>query len=160
MRCCLCVKLQPCEILPGLQEAYYPETDCRAYAEKTCPYYAIEKKTACFTGRSGGVSCMGKGLIPNPAKMGFYCVTYNQNCTYEKTGRGGYLIAAASRLFLSILHSSTKILIIHSVNNTVHTLKQSVDFIFGYWCKMCLIKRIWVYKLCHFTQSLYCSIFG
>ena len=100
MRCCLCVKLQPCEILPGLQEAYYPETDCRAYAEKTCPYYAIEKKTACFTGRSGGVSCMGKGLIPNPVKMGFYCVTYNQNCTYKKTGRGGYSLAAVSRLFL------------------------------------------------------------
>ena len=103
MRCCLCVKLQPCEILPGLQEAYYPETDCRAYAEKTCPYYAIEKKTACFTGRSGGVSCMGKGLIPNPVKMGFYCVTYNQNCTYKKTGRGGYSLAAAPRLFFVFL---------------------------------------------------------
>lgn len=100
MRCCLCVKLQPCEILPGLQEAYYPETGCRAYAEKTRPYYAIEGKTARFTRRSGRVSCMGKGLIPNPVKMGFYCVTYNQNCTYEKTGRGGYSLAAASRLFI------------------------------------------------------------
>lgn len=99
MRCCLCVKLQPCEILPGLPEAYYPETGCRAYAKKTRPYYAIEGKTAHFTGRSGRVSCMGKGLIPNPVKMGFYCVTYNQNCTYEKTGRGGYSLAAASRLF-------------------------------------------------------------
>lgn len=100
MRCCLCVKLQPREILPGLPEAYHPETGCRAYEEKTCPYYAIEGKTAHFTGRSGRVSCMGKGLIPNLVKMGFYCVTYNQNCTYEKTGRGGYSLAAVSRLFL------------------------------------------------------------
>lgn len=100
MRGCFCVKLQPCEILPGLPEAYHPETGCRAYAEKTRPYYAIEGKTARFTRRSGRVSCMGKGLIPNPVKMGFYCVTYNQNCTYEKTGRGGYSLAAASRLFI------------------------------------------------------------
>ena len=103
MRCCLCVKLQPCEILPGLPEAYHPETGCRAYAEKTRPYYAIEGKTAHFIRRSGRVSCMGKGLIPNPVKMGFYCVTYNQNCTYEKTGRGGYSLAAASRLFFVFL---------------------------------------------------------
>ena len=111
MRCCLCVKLQPCEILPGLQEAYYPETDCRAYAEKTCPYYAIEEKTACFTGRSGRVSCMGKGLIPNPVKMGFYCVTYNQNCTYKKTGRGGYFISCrvpSFFLFLPFLINNRK----------------------------------------------------
>ena len=75
MRCCLCVKLQPREILPGLPEAYHPETGCRAYAEKTRPYYAIEGKTAPFTGRSGRVSCMGKGLIPNPVKSEVYCVT-------------------------------------------------------------------------------------
>ena len=99
MRCCLCIKLQPCEILPGLPEAYHPKTDCRAYAEKTRPYYAIEGEIACFTRHYGRVSCTGKGLIPNRVKMGFYCVTYNQNCTYEKTGRGGYLLAAASRLF-------------------------------------------------------------
>ena len=83
MRCCLCVKLQPCEILPGLQEAYYPETGCRAYAEKTRPYYAIEGKTARFTRRSGRVSCMGKGLIPNPVKMGFYCVTDTKIHIYD-----------------------------------------------------------------------------
>ena len=100
MRCCLCVKLQSCKILPGLPKAYHPETGCRAYAEKTRPYYAIEGKTARFTRRSGRISCMGKGLIPNPVKIGFYCVTYNQNCTYEKTGRGGYLLASASRLFI------------------------------------------------------------
>lgn len=90
MRCCLCVKLQPRKILPGLSKAYHPETGCRAYEEKTRPYYAIEGKTAHFTGCSGRVSCIGKELIPNPVKMGFYCVTYNQNCIYEKTGRGGY----------------------------------------------------------------------
>lgn len=45
------------------------------------------------------ISYMNKELIPNHAKMGFYCVAYNQNCTYEKTGRGGYSLAAASRLF-------------------------------------------------------------
>ena len=48
------------------------------------------------------------GFIP-PAKSAFYCVTHNQNCTYEKTGCGGYLIAAASRLFYnsfsSVCHS-------------------------------------------------------
>lgn len=66
---------------------------------KDVPLLRNREKTACFTGRSGGVSCMGKGLIPNPVKMGFYCVTYNQNCTYKKTGRGGYSLAAAPRLF-------------------------------------------------------------
>lgn len=99
MRRVLCFKVNQRQILPGLPEAYHPETGCRAYAEKTRPYYSIEVKTAHFIRRSGRVSCMGKGLIPNPAKMGFYCVTYNQNCTYEKTGRGGYSLAAASRLF-------------------------------------------------------------
>ena len=76
MWCCLCVKLQPCEILPGLPEAYHPETGCRAYAEKTRPYYAIEGKTAHFTRRSGHLSCIGKGLTPTPVKMRFYCVTH------------------------------------------------------------------------------------
>lgn len=121
MQCCLCVKLQPCEILPGLPEAYHPETGCRAYAKKTRPYYAIEGKTAHFTGRSGRVSCMGKGLIPNPVKMGFYCVTYNQNCTYEKTGRGGYSLAAASRLFSYLFRSSLTAEKIDFINREINS---------------------------------------
>ena len=54
-----------------------------------------------FWRRQGFIPAPTKlGLIPNSVKMGFYCVTYNQNCTYEKTGRGGYSLAAASRLFI------------------------------------------------------------
>lgn len=35
------------------EKAYHPETGCRAYAEKTRPYYAIEGKTAPLQGASG-----------------------------------------------------------------------------------------------------------
>ena len=52
---------------------------------------------------------IGNCFIPTPAKSAFYCVTHNQNCTYEKTGRGGYSIAAVSRLFYFFL---TKIVLI------------------------------------------------
>ena len=91
MRCCLCVKLQSCEILPRLPKACHPETGCRAYEEKTRPYYAIDGKTACFTGRSGRVSCIGKGLIPNHAKTGFYCVIYNHNCIIKRMNAENFL---------------------------------------------------------------------
>ncbi len=62
------------------------------YAEKTRPYYAIEGKTARFTGRSGRVSCIGKGLIPNHAKTGFYCVIYNHNCIIKRMNAENFFI--------------------------------------------------------------------
>ena len=96
MRSYLCFKLQPREILPGLP---HPKTGCRAYAKNMPPYYAIKGKASRFVGRSVRVSCTGNGLILTPCKMGFYCVTYNKNCIYEKAGRGSCSFAAASRLF-------------------------------------------------------------
>lgn len=34
----------------------------------------------------------------------FYCVTYNQNRIYGQDGRGGYSIAAVSRLFCYLIY--------------------------------------------------------
>ena len=95
----LCVKLKQRKILPRLPEAYHPEASRRAHEEKTRPCYAVGAKKGLICKAFRARFSWGKGFIPTPAKSAFYCVTHNQNCTYEKTGRGGYLIAAVSRLF-------------------------------------------------------------
>ncbi len=100
VRCCLCVKLKQRQILPGLPEAYHPETSRRAHEKKTCPCYAVRAKKGLIYKAFRARFSRGKGFIPTPAKSAFYCVTHIQNCTHEKTGRGGYSLAAASRLFL------------------------------------------------------------
>ena len=84
--------------------------DCRKRITRKQAAERMRKRRALITrqrakqshlqGVPGAFPAWVRGLIPNPAKMGFYCVTYNQNCTYEKTGRGGYLLASASRLFI------------------------------------------------------------
>ena len=96
----LCVCFQQRQILPGLPEAYHPETSRRAHEEKTRPCYAVGAKTALIYAAFRARFSWGKGFIPTPAKSAFYCVTHIQNCTHEKTGRGGYSIAAVSRLFI------------------------------------------------------------
>ena len=35
---------------------------------------------------------MGKGLIPNPVKMGFYCVIYNHNCIIKRMNAENFFI--------------------------------------------------------------------
>ena len=109
VRCFFCFKLKQRQILPGLPEAYHPETSRRAHEKKTRPCYAVGAKIALIYASFRAHFSWGKGFIPTPAKSAFYCVTHNQNCTYEKTGRGGYSLAAASRLFILIMVNSPSI---------------------------------------------------
>ncbi len=82
------------------------------------------RKRALFSRASGRISCRGKGLIPTPAKSAFYCVTHNQNCTHEKTGRGGYSIAAVSRLFSFVCPIKRSLLLRNSLINLIKYFAQ------------------------------------
>ena len=108
------------------------QTESVAYA--VCQHYGLDTSDYSFgyvAGWSSGreldelksslETIRSKGLIPNPVKMGFYCVTYNQNCTYEKTGRGGYSLAAASRLFSYLFRSSLTAEKIDFINREINS---------------------------------------
>ena len=126
MRCCLCVKLQPCEILPGLPEAYHPETGCRAYAKKTRPYYAIEGKTAHFTRRSGRVSCMGKGL--KPCKNGVLLRNIKSKLHLRKDGARWLFVSCRVPSFFLFLP-----FLINNRKNRFHKLRDKFQI-----CSLCI----------------------
>ena len=85
MRHVLCVEVKQRQILPGLPKANYPQTDSRAHEKKAYSCYAVGAKKAFDCRAFRTQKQRGKGLIPLPLKLRFYCVT-NKNCTYEKNG--------------------------------------------------------------------------
>lgn len=73
----LCIYFKQRQILPGLPEADYPQTDSRAHEEKTRSCYAVGAKKALFYAALTAVLKGGNILIPIPLKSRFYCVTKN-----------------------------------------------------------------------------------
>ena len=80
----LCINIKQRQILPGLPEADYPQTDSGAHEEKAHSCYAVRAEKALFYAALTAVLQGGKVLIPFPLKSRFYCVTKTTNCTHKE----------------------------------------------------------------------------
>jgi len=69
MRCALCFRLQPGDLLPGLPETYHPQTDRRAHEENAGESDAIGAKQALFYAAFRAGKSSGKGFIGSVKKF-------------------------------------------------------------------------------------------